>query len=33
MMHTQNLDRSRFRFITEQTELLPGVFLFPLLIL
>lgn len=28
-MHTQNLDRSRFRFITEQTELLPGVFLFP----
>lgn len=29
MMHTQNLDRSRFRFITEQTELLPGVFLFP----
>lgn len=29
MMHTQNLDRSRFRFITKQTELLPGVFLFP----
>ena len=29
MMHTQNLDRSRFRFITKQIELLPGVFLFP----
>lgn len=29
MKHTQNLDLSRFRFITEQTELLPGVFLFP----
>ena len=28
-MHTQNLDRSRFRFITKQIELLPGVFLFP----
>lgn len=33
MKHTQNLDLSRFRFITEQTELLPGVFLFHLLIL
>ena len=29
MMHTQRLDRSRFRFITKQIELLPGVFLFP----
>ena len=29
MKHTQNLDLSRFRFITEQTELLPRVFLFP----
>ena len=29
MKHTQTFDLSRFRFIEEQTELLPGVFLFP----
>ena len=29
MKHTQTFDLSRFRFIEEQTELLPSVFLFP----
>ncbi|NDV83101.1 MBL fold metallo-hydrolase [Bacteroides sp. 51] len=27
--HSENLDKSRFRFITEQTEIVPGVHVFP----